>query len=287
VLTFKHRWSFEPDPSVNSDGGQVRLSVNGGPFATVAGASFTANGYGGPIGGTVIGALSGTPGWVNEAFVQSSPGYTNATRTLVTSVATLGAFNPGDTIQMEFVASWDECSEGTEPNWEIASAQVAGGDTVLATDVLLTIAATSTYRNLPNPYMAYFWQKDTGTGFKDIPGASTSAYLFYAGLVDSGTRFRCIVYSPGASATSDVATVTVTVPLYFARTAPDTLRLSWPLPPPPLTSTSFLLERSGTMQSGSWVQVPTSEYKTTADLVYVDASLSTTGQTQFYRLRRP
>ena len=89
TLTLSHRYSFEYDTSANYDGGQVRLSVNGGPFATVAPANFSANGYGGPIGGTIFGAISGSPGWINQAFVQESTGYTN--RTFITSVATLGS----------------------------------------------------------------------------------------------------------------------------------------------------------------------------------------------------
>src|SRR6185369_4038060 len=107
--------------------------------------------------------------------------------------------------------------------------------------------AESTYQSQPNPYLAYFWQRDTGTGFQDIPGASSPTCVQNVGLADSGTRFRCIVYGPGASATSDVATVSVTVPLTVTRIATDTLRLSWPLPPPPLPVTTFILEKTPTL----------------------------------------
>ena len=283
VLTFAHRYSFEFDASTDWDGAQVRLSVNGGPFATVPGSSFTANGYVGPIEGSILGAIAGTPGWVNEAFLRESAGYTN--HAFLTSVANLGSFNPGDHIQLEFLASWDECSEGSEPNWEIDSVQVTGGDAVLSADVLLTVGAESTYRGLANPYMAYFWQRDTGSGFADVAGANSPSYAFYAGLVDSGARYRCIVYSPGASATSDVATVTVTMPLTFTRPTANTIMLSWPLPPPPLNATTFVLEQSSTLLPGSWTTVPPASYQVTADAVSVTVTIQP-GPNQFYRLRR-
>jgi hypothetical protein len=285
VVTFAHRWSFEADANASYDGGQLRLSVNGGPFATVPGASFSANGYNGTIGGSIIGVISGTPGWVNEAFTTNSTGYES--RTFLTSVASLGAFSPGDQIQLEFLGSWDECSEGTEPNWEIDNVRVSGGDAVLSAQMSLTVAVESTYRGLPNPYLSYFWQRYTGGSFADIPGANSSTYTLYAGLGDSGAQFRCIVYGPGAAATSAVATVTVTLPLYVARSGPDTLTLSWPLPPPPYPpTTTFLLEKSGTMLPGSWTTVPSSQYQIATNSVYVPVSISSTGPTQFYRLRR-
>jgi hypothetical protein len=285
VVTFAHRWSFEADANAAYDGGQVRLSVNGGPFATVPGASFSANGYNGTIGGSIIGVITGTPGWVNEAFVTNSTGYES--RTFLTSVASLGAFSPGDQIQLEFLASWDECSEGTEPNWEIDSVRVSGGDAVLTAEVSLTVGAESTYRGLPNPYLSYFWQRYTGGSFVDIPGPSSATYMLNAGLGDSGAQFRCIVYGPGAVATSAVATVTITLPLYVARTGPATLTLSWPLPPPPFPpTTTFLLEKSGTMLPGSWTTVPSSQYQTAANSVYLQVTIAPADLPTFYRLRR-
>ena len=164
---------------------------------------------------------------------------------------------------------------------------MSGGDAVRSAEVSLAVSALSAYRGQPNPDMSYFWQSDTGAGFADIPGANSASYSLYAGLADSGARFRCIVYGPGAAATSAVATVTVTLPLDVARTAPDTLTLSWPKPPPPLLpTTTFLLEGSGTMLPGSWNTVPSSGYLTTANTVYTTVPISSTGPTQFYRLRR-
>jgi len=162
--------------------------------------------------------------------------------------------------------------------------QVTGGGAVLPANISLTVGAESTYLGQPNPYLAYFWQRDTGAGFADVAGANRATYLLYAGLADSGARYRCILYSPGASATSDVATVTVTLPLVIARTAPNTLMLSWLLPPPPLLPTTFVLEKTPALVPASWTTVPTGTYQTTADTVYT--TVTPTDASVFYRLRR-
>ena len=286
VLTFAHRYSFEGFNASDGtawDGGQVRLSVNGGPFATVPAANFSTNGYLAPIGGTINAALTTTPGWINAAFVGESTNY--ASEAYLTSVASLGFFNAGDILRIQFATSWDDCSEGTEPNWEIDSMQVTVGAAVPVA-VLLTVGAESTYQNLPNPYQAYIWQRDAGSGFTDIVGANSPTCPLNMWPADSGERFRCIVYGPGASATSAVATVTVTVPLAVARTAPNSLRLSWPLPPPPLTTTSFLLEKSATLLPGSWSTVPTGTYQPTSTQVFVPVTIAPADPPTFYRLRR-
>ena len=280
VLTFAHRYSFEQD---SWDGGQVRLSVNGRPFATMPAANFTANGYVGAIAGSISTNLTATPGWINAAFLNESPDYGNGT--YITSVANLGFFNAGDVLKIQFVTSWDDCSEGPEPNWEIDSVQVTVG-AAMPVAVSFTVGAESTYLSLPNPYQAYIWQQDTGSGFKDILGANSPTCALSVWPADSGTRLRCIVYGPGASATSAVATVTVTMPLAITLASPSSLKVSWPLPPPPLTTTSFLLEKSATLQPGSWSTVPANTYIANSYQVYVLVAYPPTTAPMFYRLRR-
>lgn len=114
TLSFDHRHSFELD-SVVWDGGQVQISVNGGAFAAVPAASFTANGYGGVVAGN--NALNG-----KDAFIGNSTGY--ATGAVITSVADLGTLNPGDTISVAFLGAWDEFARGSDPNWVIDSVSV-------------------------------------------------------------------------------------------------------------------------------------------------------------------
>ncbi|MEK7676551.1 MAG: LamG-like jellyroll fold domain-containing protein, partial [Verrucomicrobiota bacterium] len=112
TLTFKHRYSFEPE----YDGGQVRISVNGGAFAAVPPGNFRENGYwdANLIGN---GVLLG-----NRAFNGNSAGY--ASGTFITSVASLGTFKQGDKIAVQFLGAWDECAIGTVPNWVVDSFRI-------------------------------------------------------------------------------------------------------------------------------------------------------------------
>lgn len=109
-VSFVHRYAFEPDLY---DAGQVRISVNGGAFTLVPAENFTANGY---SAGNIIGT-----GIANgqRAFNGDSSGYT--TGQFITSEAVLGTFAKDDTVVVQFVGAWDECSTGKRPNWEIDS----------------------------------------------------------------------------------------------------------------------------------------------------------------------
>src|SRR5439155_23038771 len=102
---------------------------------------------------------------------------------------------------------------------------------------------------------------------------NSPAYTFYAGLRDNGARFRCTVYSPGASATSGVAPVTVTLPLTFTRPTANTIVPSWPLPPPPSGATTFVLEQSSTLLPGSLITVPPASYQVTATTVSITVTI--------------
>jgi hypothetical protein len=112
TLRFTHRYSFEYD-GTRWDGGQVLVSVNSGPFTPVPQASFTANGYIGVITGNNV--LTG-----QEAFNANSPGYP---ADFITSVASLGVLNAGDTVAVQFLGAWDEFVQGQLPNWEITSVE--------------------------------------------------------------------------------------------------------------------------------------------------------------------
>lgn len=284
TLSFTHRYSFEHGGTA-WDGGQVRMSVNGGPFITIPSSAFTANGYVSPIEGSIVGAVSATPGWTNIAFVGESSGF--ATPTFLTSVASLGHFNAGDTAVLQFLQSWDDCSQGSSPtNWDITSVAVTSGTATPPTfSTWLTASATATYQNEPNAPVAYIWQQDTGAGFADLPGSGVPICPVNISLTDDVVRYRCIISGPGASVTSGVATATVTLPVSIAQTAPSTLTLRWPLPTP-LPATSFVLEKSETLAAGSWSTVPTGTYQTDATSVFVPVTVSAADPPMFYRLRR-
>jgi hypothetical protein len=280
VLTFAHRYSFEQG---NWDLGQVRVSLNGGPFTTVPAIDFQQNGYNGTSVGTITPTIAASPGWINVGFLNESLGYSSGT--FITSVAYLGSYKAGDTLKIQFLVNWDDCSQGAAPNWEIDSVEITlGGTPPLVAS--FSVGAESVYQNQPNPYMSYFWQRNTGSGFVDVPGTGSSPNLIQSiAFADSGNQFRCIVYGPGASATSAVVTVSVTVPLAYTRPTANTLLLSWPLPPPPAPFSTFLLEQSPTMLPGSWTTVPSNTYQVTSTTVSATVTIQS-GQNQFYRLRR-
>jgi len=109
TLSLDHRYSLE-DPTYPWDGGQVLVSVNGGAFEPIPGSAFTANGYSTIILGNNV--LNG-----QEGFSGDSAGY--STPAMISSLADLGSFSAGDTIQVRFLGGWDEYARGSLPNWEI------------------------------------------------------------------------------------------------------------------------------------------------------------------------
>jgi hypothetical protein len=116
-LSFAHRHSFEQGGGF-WDAGQVRLSVNGGPFTTVPGSAFSQNGYTGTISANPNNTLQNQDG-----FAGNSAGYATTT---ITSVCTLGSFNAGDIIQVQFIAANDGNTAGEfQPGWELTSVQLS------------------------------------------------------------------------------------------------------------------------------------------------------------------
>jgi len=88
-----------------------------------------------------------------------------------------------------------------------------------------------------------------------------------------------VVYGPGASATSDVATLTVTLPVAITRQG-DNVRISWPL-----NNAGFVLEQSPTLPGTTWTVVAPASYQTDATSVYV--VLPVGSGNAFFRLKRP
>lgn len=191
TLSFTHRYSFEAD---YYDGGQVQLSVNGGPFNPVPAENFSANGY-------APGAMVGT-GVLKDlrAFNGASTGY--ATSNLITSSAVLGSFNQGDTLVIQFVGAWDECSSASQPGWLIKNAQLVFGKAAQASTFEAVVAASR--QGTPVP-VNYQWQRDDGTGFVDIVGATTPALRIFPVAADFNARFRLMASIPfaGLSVSSD------------------------------------------------------------------------------------
>ena len=167
-LSFNHRWSFEFDGTA-WDGGQVRVSVNGGPYTTVT--AFNQNGYNGSVAGNSASALSG-----QSAFISTSTGHGAGTR--LNSSADLGNLNAGDTVSVQFMYAADTNTRGAVPNWEINSVALTQGG------------------GLP---VFVQWQRNNGAGWKDIAGGFGNIYTFNPTLADNGAKFRALVSQPGAS----------------------------------------------------------------------------------------
>ena len=118
-LTFAHRHSFEAPGTANHwDGGQVRVSVNGGAFTAVPADAFTQNGYNGTVLANSLSDLHG-----QAAFVENSANFARGT---ITSVCTLGDYAAGDSIRVAFMAASDSNTRGQfQPNWQIDALQVS------------------------------------------------------------------------------------------------------------------------------------------------------------------
>ncbi len=190
TLTFSHRYSFEGD---YWDGGQVRISVNGGAFASVDPTAFIANGYAtGNIQGS--GILKG-----QRAFNGDSAGY--STGAFVTSSVILGSFQKNDTIVVEFAGAWDECTTASVPAWVIKNVELAYGKAPRAST--FEAAASATRQGSPTSF-TYQWQRDDGTGFQDIANASAATYRIFPTAADLNARFRVVASVPGKSLASSV-----------------------------------------------------------------------------------
>lgn len=200
TLTFSHRYSFEFD-GTRWDGGQLLVSHNGGPFSPVPAASFLQNGYG---GNTVVqnsaSILHGQP-----AFTAESPGYGSG---YIITIADLGFFNAGDTVQFQFLAAGDTNTRGQVPNWQIGNASLM----TLALPAAFTVNAAAAVPGQTNPSLVYLWERDCGGGMTLIPGAAEQLNQFNPGLADNGCAFRVRVSTPGALVTSRTAILTVIDP---------------------------------------------------------------------------
>jgi hypothetical protein len=143
-----------------------------------------------------------------------------------------------------------------------------------------TVGAEATVQGAPNATLiTYLWQRDDGAGFNDILGAYGSGYSVVVGQADVGARFRALVFSPGASATSASATVGGTSrPTVSISRQGNVIRVSWPLP-----GTGITLQQAPSLEGiPVWTTVPPNTYQTDATSVYVEVVLPAANA--FYRL---
>ena len=111
TFTMLHAYNFERNGTPDAyDGGNLRISVNGGPFTLVPGASFSSNGYVPDIDG--VDGLNFEPGWNGN-----SGG-------VIQSTASLGNLAVGATIELQLAAGWDGSVVNPSPNWFIEVVEV-------------------------------------------------------------------------------------------------------------------------------------------------------------------
>ncbi len=201
VVRFNHRYSFEYD-GIRWDGGQLRMSLNGGSFRPVPAAAFIYNGYGGfTVDNRSVSALPRQPAFTGQS--------TNYNSEFITSVAVLGSFKTGDVVRIQFMASGDTNTRGLVPNWEIDRWEVIQGLDVRAASFEVGI---NDLRESGDPPATFQWYRDSGSGFQPLVGENTPQLLLAPVLGDNGARFRCEVSIPSITITSRTATLTVVYP---------------------------------------------------------------------------
>jgi hypothetical protein len=268
IVSFAHRYSFEHDGTA-WDGGQLRVSVNGGAFTAVAGGSFSSNSYNSAVAAGSSSDLKG-----QAAFVGTSPGYAAG---FITSVASLGTFNAGDVVRVRFMAAADTNTRGpSTPNWEIDSVQLVQGS---ALTVTFSVGASGVNASGTNPPKTYQWFRNTAAGWVPISGANGTSYTFAPQPSDNGAQFRVVVYIPGANATSSVATLTIggAQPRLAARRSGNSLVITWPA-----SFTTFILETAPTVPSATWSTV---NYTVAGSENIATIPIPASGNA-FYRLRK-
>jgi len=85
--------------------------------------------------------------------------------------------------------------------------QVSGGSP--ARGKQFSVAASSTIAGQPNSKVAYQWYRNDGAGWLAIIDANQSSFSLTTVAADNGAQFRCNVYIPGATVTSQTATLSI------------------------------------------------------------------------------
>jgi len=280
-VTFSHRYNFEDDggdsAGIRWDAGILRVSVNRGAYTTVPSTSITGENY--KTDKTIGGNCPPIRG--QFAFNGQSGGFVAGT--YVTSTADLGTFNVGDLISVQFLGAWDDgFVQGPAPNWEINSVAFAPSlENNSADDVATFTAGATATLDGSAVGVSYQWQRDSGTGFTDIAGATSATYSFLPTAPDDGSVFRCVVRSPGAEATTTEATLTV-APSLTIRVIGDTASIAWPA-----SSTGYVLEHASALLPPAptvWTPV-VGGVDVSGGMNRISVSGSEAGQ-KFYRLKK-
>lgn len=144
---------------------------------------------------------------------------------------------------------------------------------------VLAVGASSTVLGQPNVNLSYVWQKNSGAGFEDILGAYGSTLTVVTGPSDNGGVYRCLVFCPGASATS--AAAEIVVPRLAIVQDGTKVTVAWPAT---MGTAGFVLQKAGVIAAASWDTVPSGEYQSSAGMLFIEVTLPPGEPNQFYRL---
>ena len=109
AISIDHQYHFEESVPGCYDGGNLKVSVNGGALSVL-----DTGDYVGTISSAHSNPMAGQTAWCSD----SSGGF------IVSGAA--GTITPGDIFQFAFDAAWDTSVALTAPNWEIKSVDILG-----------------------------------------------------------------------------------------------------------------------------------------------------------------
>lgn len=139
------------------------------------------------------------------------------------------------------------------------------------------VRATGTNVNGAAPF-AWQWQRFISGSWTDLSGATSSNYttgVLLAG--DNGAQYRALVFIPGTSTVSAVATVSIGLPRLSIRTVPPNAVLSWSS-----SFTGFTLESSPVLPAVGWTSQGPIVLINAENTITVPLNSSNT----FFRLRK-
>ena len=130
-----------------------------------------------------------------------------------------------------------------------------------------------------NAPIAYQWQRNIGGVWTDISGATSSNYVTAAlGVPDNGAQYRTLIFIPGASSISAVATVSTGLPTLAIQIQGGNTILSWPA-----AFTGFTAECTPVLPAVVWTAVGpivVANGQNTVTVLYVP------GANRFYHLKQ-
>ena len=126
---------------LNVDGGNLKMSVNGGPYTLVPGTAYTFNKYTGTL---ALAPANTNPMQGQEAFSGTDGGQVFGTWGQSQIDLTKAGVKPGDTIQLRFDFGMDGC--GAIDGWYIDDVKVSACNTKKAPAAASASFAETVYR---------------------------------------------------------------------------------------------------------------------------------------------